>query len=83
MEDFGWANSARWNGTTYSMCVAGVSDEDPSRPDYGTWHVMLERQRTWLQVISGRNKMTLADPLLGLLEQILTNAGFPDVGVDV
>ena len=82
MEDFGWANSASWNGTSYLVCVTGVPDEDPSRPDYGQWHVMVSRKRTLLQKISGRNQMTLADPLLAVIERALTSAGFAQLAVE-
>ena len=82
MEDFGWANQAEYLGATYLMCVAGNSDEDPRRPNYGEWHVMLERSRTFMQKVLGKNKASPADPIVGRVTHILRAAGFADVTVE-
>jgi hypothetical protein len=82
MEDFGWANQAEYQGVSYLMCVAGNSDEDPTRPNYGEWHVMLERNRTFMQKILGKNKASATDPVVGKVTQVLRAAGFADVTVE-
>ncbi len=67
MEDFGWANQASYRGVDYLMCVAGNSEEDPARPDYGTWHVMLERSRTLKEKFLGKNKTSRTTPFAARL----------------
>jgi len=82
MEDFGWANQASLNGASYLICVAGNSEEEPGRPNYGTWHIMIERHRTIKEKILGRNKTTPSDPLVQKISQVLRAAGLSDVAVE-
>ncbi len=81
MEDFGWANQAECLGVSYLMCVAGNSEEEPGRPNYGEWHVMLERHRTFTQKILGKNKILPTEPIVDKIVQVLRAAGFADVRV--
>jgi len=82
MEDFGWANQADYQGVSYLVCVAGNSDEDPSRPNYGEWHVMLERSRSFTQKLLGKNKISASDPIVSKVTGALRAAGFADVRVE-
>lgn len=82
MEDFGWANQAEYQGASYLMCVAGNSDEDPGRPNYGEWHVMLERHRTFKQKLLGQNRISVSDPIVDKVAEVLRAAGFADVAVE-
>lgn len=82
MEDFGWANTATLGEATYLMCVGGNSAEDPARPDYGEWRVMLERHRTLWDRIRGRNKDAATDPIVGIIVRVLEEAGFERVRVE-
>lgn len=81
MEDFGWANRAAYQGVSYLVHVTGSSLEDRSRPDYGEWHVVLDRQRSFVQKLLGRNKTSATDPIVGKVVQLLQAAAFPDVMV--
>jgi hypothetical protein len=82
MEDFGWANQAEYQGVSYLLCVAGNSEEDANRPNYGEWHVMLERHRTFAQKLLGKNRTSATDPIVGKVAQVLRTAGFADVTVE-
>ena len=82
MEDFGWANQAEYQGLSYLMCVAGNSEDDPGRPNYGEWHVMLERHRTFAQKLLGKNRTSASDPIVDKVTQVLRAAGFADVRVE-
>lgn len=82
MEDFGWASHAKYQGASYLMCVAGNSEEYPSRPNFGEWHVMLERHRSFAQKLLGKNKASAGDPIVGKVVQALREAGFADVKVE-
>lgn len=81
MEDFGWANLATYQAASYLMCVAGNSDEDPARPNYGEWHVMLERSRTFWQKLLGKNRIEESDPIVDAIAHVLRGAGFEDVEI--
>ncbi|PZQ26081.1 MAG: hypothetical protein DI562_15480 [Stenotrophomonas acidaminiphila] len=82
MEDFGWANQAEYQGVSYLVCIAGNAEGDPRRPDYGEWHVMLERQRTFMQKLLGKNKTSATDPIVDKVLQVLRGAGFEDVTIE-
>ncbi|WP_369935919.1 hypothetical protein [Xanthomonas tesorieronis] len=82
MEDFGWANQAEYQGVSYLMCVAGSSEEDPSCPNFGEWHVMLERHRSFAQKLLGQNKTSAGDPIVDKVVQVLRAAGFADVAIE-
>jgi len=82
MEDFGWANLAVYRGASYLMCVSGNSDEDPTRPDQGEWHVMLERQRGFLDKLLGRNRIDVSDPIVAKISEALRDADFEGVTVN-
>lgn len=82
MEDFGWANQAEYQGVSYLMCVGGSSEGDPNRPNFGEWHVTLERHRSFAQKLLGENKTSAADPIVDKVVQALRLAGFADVTVE-
>ncbi|NHZ37816.1 hypothetical protein [Massilia rubra] len=82
MEDFGWANTAKEAGNSYLMCVGGVADKGPDHPNRGQWRVMLERNRTLMDKILGKNKISAEDPLVKKVVQILTSAGFSQVEIE-
>ncbi len=81
MEDFGWANTAELGGVSYLVCVGGFSEDDASRPNYGEWRVMIERRRTLADKLFGRNKISLQDPLVEKVADILKAGKFADICV--
>jgi len=81
MEDYGWANVANVEGVSYLICVAGTAGGDSRRPNFGEWRVMLERRRTLLQRVLGRNKISVLDPLVGIVKNALHSAGFAHVAI--
>ena len=82
MEDFGWANLAVHEGRAYLMSVAGNSDELTDRPNYGQWHVMFERERTFMQKMLGKNRISTDDPIIGKVAEVLRSAGFEEVSIE-
>lgn len=82
MEDYGWANHAEYAGNSYLMSVGSTPEEDPARPNFGEWHVLLERNRTFTQKLLGQNKGSSSDPIVGKVIGVLQGAGFADVRVD-
>ena len=82
MEDFGWANCAKYQDASYLMCVAGVSSVDPAKPNYGEWQVMLERHRSFLDKLLGRNKTSRTEPIFERILHVLRTAGFEEVAIE-
>ncbi|NHZ97596.1 hypothetical protein [Massilia sp. CCM 8734] len=83
MEGFGWANTAKEAGNSYLMYVGGVADGGPDHPNRGQWRVMLERNRTLMDKILGKNMISPEDPLVKRVVQILTSAGFSQVVIEL
>lgn len=82
MEDFGWANEAELGGIAYLLCVSSTPEEDPARPDYGEWHVLVERRRSLMDKLLGRNRTTASDPLVGLVVEVLREQGMEAVQIE-
>jgi len=81
MEDFGWANQVILNEQVYLLCIAGNSDELPDNPNYGEWHVMLEKKRKLKEIILGRNKDNKEEAIYSILKEILISNGFECVKI--
>jgi len=82
-EDWGWELPAKINGQSYYLGVGGNADGDTANPDAGEWRVIVEKKRTIWQRLTGENKITLDDPLLSLIRQILTaDTGIRDVHIE-
>lgn len=82
MEDFGWSNLAEHQGVSYLMTIAGTPDENPGNPNYGEWHVLLERSRTFTQKLLGKNMISRAEPIVSKVIQVLRDAGFEAVTLE-
>lgn len=82
MEDFGWANHAKYDGIEYLICIAGSPDENPARPNMGEWHVMLERKRSLIQKILGKSKGCKSEPFINAVIDILKEAGFSNIKIE-
>ncbi len=81
MEDFGWANQVTLNEQVYLLCIAGNSDKLPNNPNYGEWHVMLEKKRKLKEIILGRNKDNKEEAIYSILKEILISSGFECVKI--
>ena len=82
MEDFGWANYAKYDGVDYLICVAGSPDESPDQPNMGEWHVMLERKNSFIQKLLGKKKDCKSVTFANTVIDILKEAGFSDVQIE-
>ena len=82
MEDFGWANYAEYQSVSYLLCVGGNSDGEISRLNYGEWNVMLERNRTIMQTLLGKNKTSVSDPIVSKVVEVLRVAEFENVTIE-
>lgn len=81
MEDFGWINQVVIDNQVYLMSIAGTSDDNSQCLNYGQWHIMLEKKRSFLEVLLRRNPLTKSEPILIVLTDILTGEGFENISI--
>jgi hypothetical protein len=70
-EDWGWEFAARLATNQYYIGVGGLSDEDPADPNRGEFRIMISKQRTLWERLSGKNKIRPDEAVLRAVETIL------------
>lgn len=79
-EDWGWYIRVNGHGASYLVGASG-QPEGPA-PDMD-WTVQIHKNRSLVERITGRNKMTSADRLSAVLEKAMrSQPDFGDVEVD-
>lgn len=68
MEDWGWYSDVDWNGRAYLLGAVAM-EEDDSPELY--WIFQLDKQRTFWEVLLGREKITRDDECLRYFKAIL------------
>ena len=81
MDKNGWENVLKYEGETWLLHISGASDFDSARPNYGTWRLLLERQRSWWQKLMG-SKNAAGDALGEKIAQILAGGRFEEVSIE-
>ena len=80
-EDWGWFIIARKNGDSYLVGASGEMDGDNMPPD---WIIQIHRNRTFIEKLTGKNKLldddTLTREIGGIL---LRDTGTEKVNVDL
>jgi hypothetical protein len=75
-EDWGWYIEAKLGDTTYTLGFGGNSLENPEDPNFGEWHVMVSKDRSFKDKLLGKNKMDHSDEMLETAKQILESEGW-------
>lgn len=78
-EDWGWYASVEWQGCLYLLGAS--ADED----DQGEWEwiLQIEKQRSLMEKILGREKMSKDDECAQYFQRLLeSEPGFQDVSID-
>jgi hypothetical protein len=79
-EDWGWYISVEGSGAVYLVGASGQPEREPPEMD---WMVQVDRQRSFKERLTGRNRMTADDPLAALLETIIrAESAFTNVSVE-
>lgn len=79
-EDWGWYLLATQGGAAYLVGASGEMDGEVPPTD---WIVQIERQRSFMEKLMGKNKLTERDPLSGAIEALLRgSAEFQNVVVE-
>lgn len=79
-EDWGWYMIAQRSGSSYLVGASGeiANDTPPTE-----WIVQIHKQRTFIQKLTGKSKMTDSDPLSSEIEALIRRGGeFKNVDVE-
>ena len=71
-EDWGWELPAQSGDQSYYLCMAGNADDPATNPDDGEWGIIVEKTRTMWQRLTGSAKIAADDPMLLMIEEILS-----------
>jgi hypothetical protein len=69
-EDWGWELPVKLGADSYYLCMSGNADRPGNNE--GEWRIIVQKRRSIWERLTGRGKITVDDPLLKLLEQILS-----------
>ena len=79
-EDWGWYVGLSHHGVRYLLGISGNADESSVDRNAGQWRIIVDKGRSLGERLRGAGRITQDDPVLGLLEQILSGqADFTDL----
>lgn len=70
-EDWGWGFYVVIENQTYFIGIGGVSDGADNDSNQGEWRVMIEKKRSFVEKILGKNKLTDNENIVTLIKNIL------------
>ena len=80
-EDWGWYLKLSAFGSTYLVGAAGFSEEEGEDASV-EWHIQIHKLRSFLDRLTGRNKLASDDPLSRIIEDIVrAEPGFNEIEV--
>ena len=71
-EDWGWEMLTRQGSQGYYLGVGGFLREDAVGKNEGEWRIMVEKKRSIWDRLRGRNQMAESEPILAIIEGILS-----------
>jgi hypothetical protein len=78
-EDWGWYIELENNGDSYFIGIGGYPEEG-DHSDYGEWRIMVEKKRSFLHKLTGKNKTTGNEGIFSIIREILeSETSFKDV----
>lgn len=69
-EDWGWQMGAAVGMTNYLIGVSGMVDDSSNDPNQGEWRIMIEKQRSLLEKVLGKNKMDSHDEMVARVRKL-------------
>lgn len=70
-EDWGWYIESKLGDVSYFIGVGGIADETAENPNAGEWRIMIEKQRSMWEKLTGKNKILDNDPIFTIIQKIL------------
>ena len=79
-EDWGWELPVSHGSNSYYLAMSGNADDSGANGDEGEWRIIVERRRSIWQRLTAKEKIAADDPLVVLIEKLLSNEpGITDV----
>jgi hypothetical protein len=70
-EDWGWYIESKLGGNSYFIGIGGAVEESAPHPNLGEWRIMIEKHRSLWEKLSGKNKISLNDPIFAVIRNVL------------
>lgn len=70
-EDWGWYLRLKYDGNAYFLGMSGKAEEKPTNVNDGDWRIIVKKNLSIWQRMSGKGKIATDDAMLILVEQIL------------
>jgi hypothetical protein len=70
-EDWGWYLNANSGTDGYFLGMSGNTKGNSANPDDGEWGIIIKKNRTIMQRITGKGKIAVDDAMFALVEAIL------------
>jgi hypothetical protein len=69
-EDWGWELPVKLGTDSYYLCMSGNADFEGN--DAGEWRIIVEKRRSSWERLTGKGRITSADPLPEVIDEILS-----------
>jgi hypothetical protein len=76
-EDWGWYLQVKYDGNAYFLGISGNGEENSTNVNAGKWRIIVKKNLSIWQRISGMGTITVKDGMFALIEKILR--GEPDI----
>ena len=70
-EDWGWYIESKLGGDSYFIGMGGTVEESAPDSNRGEWRIMVEKRRSLWEKLSGKNKISLNDPIFAVIRNVL------------
>jgi hypothetical protein len=71
-EDWGWELPATFGNHSYYVCLSGNADNSGELKDEGEWRIIVAKRRSIWQRLGRKGTIAADDPLIKIIETILT-----------
>jgi hypothetical protein len=83
-EDWGWAFYIKYKRHNYFIGVGGNADDLNKESNLGEWRVMVEKKRSIIEKILGKNKLNKDDDIINFIHTIIMKQNdFHNIRIEV
>jgi hypothetical protein len=72
-EDWGWYLQVKYDRDSYLLGMSGYAEENSANADDGEWRIVVKKNRSIWQWMSGKGQITVQDGMFALIQTILRN----------
>jgi hypothetical protein len=70
-EDWGWYLRVKYDGNGYFLGMSGKVEENPTNVNDGEWRIIVKKNLSIWQRMSGKGRITAEDGVFALIEKIV------------